>query len=63
MKYKVTTKLDTPWWKRLLRWLRLSEPIEEFEIEFTEDYFSIGDILDATNCKVKIIGRVSAKNS
>jgi hypothetical protein len=63
MKYKVTTELDTPWWKRLFRWLRLSKPIEEFEIEFTKNYFKIGDILDATNCKVKIIGKISAKNS
>ena len=45
MKYKITTELKTPWWLKLLRFLRLKERRQEFDLILGYDGFNKGDVL------------------
>lgn len=45
MRYKVTTELKTPWWLKLLRFLRLKERRQEFDLILGYDGFNNGDVL------------------
>jgi hypothetical protein len=55
--YLVTTELKTPWWLKLLRFFRIKDKRQEFEIIFKKDWFRIGDIIDNGRCDIKIVGR------
>ena len=54
--YKVTTELKTPWWLKLLRFFRIKDKRQEFEIVFKKDWFRIGDVIDNGGCDIKIVG-------
>lgn len=54
-KYLITREIDTPWWKKLLRFLRLYPKLQTFEIVFGGDYYEVGEILFGGKEKVKII--------
>lgn len=58
IRYKVTTEINTPLWKKALRWLRLCPKMETFEILFGGDYYSVGEILSGGNNKIKIIEKL-----
>lgn len=54
-RYTLTTELNTPLWKKILRFLRIIKPREEFELVMSFDAFSVGDIItsgDGINSKV-----------
>lgn len=56
--YKVTTELRTPWWKKLLRFLRIIKKREEFLLTFYGDYFKAREILDSgMKSYVKIVSK------
>ncbi len=52
--YKVTTELKTPWWLKLLRFFRIKNKREEFELQFDADWLRVGDILDNGSIDIKI---------
>lgn len=56
-KYTVTTELKTPWWKKVLRFVRIMKSRKKFELLFIEDYYSVGALLETSSCKVLIIGK------
>lgn len=45
-RYTVTTEIKTTWLKRVLRFFRISKPLETFEIVLSSPYFNKGDILN-----------------
>lgn len=58
MKYKVATELKTPWWLRLLRWLRLRPKRREFDLLLDYDGFNKGDVLsDGFNEDILILSK------
>lgn len=58
MKYNCTAELNTPLWKKALRWLRILKKREEFILEFGGDYFDNNYIVHTgLGGKIKIISR------
>lgn len=57
-RYKVTTELKTPLWKRVLRWFRLYSKMKTFEILFEGDYYSVGEVLFGGDNQIKIIEKL-----
>jgi len=53
--YTVTSELETPWHKKLIRWLKIIKKREEFEIAFTRDFYSVGDIIQDGVSESKIL--------
>lgn len=53
--YKVTPELNTPLWKKFLRWLRLMKPRTEFELCFESKWFSKGVIVDSGQGELRIL--------
>lgn len=57
IRYKVTTELKTVWWLKVLRFFRIKNKREEFELCFQHVGYEEGDILTTTNnSKIKILG-------
>jgi len=59
--YLVTTELKTPWWLKVLRFFRIKNKREEFEISFDKDWFRVNDVLNHGECDIKIISRTKDK--
>jgi len=59
-RYKVTTELKTPLWKKVLRWMRLYPKMEIFEIQLSAwaDSFEKGHILVSNGAEIKIIKKL-----
>lgn len=54
--YSVTTELHTPWWKKVLRFLRIIKLREEFKLTLSSDFnFSVGEVLYGGQGKVKVL--------
>lgn len=53
--YKVTTELRTPWWLKILRFFRLKNKREEFEVQFEKDWWQKGDIIRTNNCNALVL--------
>ncbi len=64
--YIVTTEIKTTWLKKILRFFRISKPLEAFEIVLSSPYFKKGDILNIGSTKpisnIKIIKCINEKN-
>lgn len=45
MKYTVTLELHTPWYIKVLRFLRLKKKREDFVLHLDTDFFEEGDML------------------
>lgn len=60
VRYKVTTELKTPIWKKLLRWMRLYSKMETFELQLSAwaDSFEKGHVLVTIGGKIKIIKKI-----
>lgn len=56
--YTVTTELFTPWWLKVLRFLRLKPKRVEFSVLFRHAFFQEDCILDLTQGKVKILKKI-----
>ena len=56
--YKVTTEINTSWWKRIFRFFNLFAPRKEFEV--TTSLTTIRDVFYAG--KFGIVKVISAKN-
>lgn len=56
-RYKVTTELKTPLWKKVLRWIKLIPALPTFTLILNDDFdgFEKGSILFGGQGKVKII--------
>lgn len=52
--YKVTGELKTSLRKRFLRFLRLEEPREEFNIVLKNDTYNVGEIISSGTKKIKV---------
>jgi len=60
-RYKVTTELKTPLWKKLLRWMRMYPKMETFELIFHDawvDSFTKNHILVSNGAEIKIIKKL-----
>lgn len=55
--YKVTTELKTYWWWKVLRFFRLKNKREEFEMIFDANWFNKGEILS-----YEILGSIKILN-
>ncbi len=53
--YIVTKEIKTSWWKKLLRFLSLIKPREEFEICFSYNKFNVGEVLSNGDCDIRLI--------
>ena len=53
--YTVTRELRTPWYLKLLRFLRLAKKMEVYCIVFDYHHYKKGDILRYTDGGVKIV--------
>jgi hypothetical protein len=42
--YLVTSEIKTPWWKKILRFLRIMKKKETFCMTLHGQYFKVGDI-------------------
>lgn len=62
-KYKVTPELKEPnWIKRLLRWVGIMKPREEFFFSIDYDQYQVGEFLNMGNAlQYKIIGKEVCK--
>lgn len=58
--YTVTKEIKTPWWLKVLRFFRLKNKREEFEILLNWDKFNSNDIILGTSKGVdlKVINKV-----
>lgn len=59
-RYKVTTEIKTPVWKKILRWFRIVPKLKTFELIFTDPFggFDEGVILLSRRGEVKIIEKL-----
>ncbi len=58
-KYLVTTELETSWFTKLKRFLRLAPPRKEFEVVFTNPFWETSDTLIlGEGAQVKVVKRV-----
>ena len=59
-RYKVTTELKTPLWKKVLRWMRIYPKMETFELQTNYDIFKPTEVIKAgwQNKTVKIIKKL-----
>lgn len=53
--YTVTLELETPWWLKLFRFLRLAKKMETFELTFNEKWCYPGELLTATLTNDKVL--------
>nr|DAI89664.1 MAG TPA: hypothetical protein [Caudoviricetes sp.] len=60
-RYKVTTELKTPLWKKIFRWLRIIPKLSTFELRFHDAWvepLTKNHILVSNGAKIKIIKKL-----
>lgn len=61
--YKVTTEINSSWWKHIFRFFNLFPPREEFEIVLNSDWYKEGDILRGNGANLLCLGVNFAKTN
>ena len=62
--YTVTLELETPWWLKFFRFLRLAKKMETFDLTFNDKWCHVGETLKASliNDQVLVLSVKEHKN-